>query len=88
MKTVFALAFLGTSALAAEVTPVEKVLELMNSMLEKGKKEKHEEEVQFSAYKQFCDDVSVEKANAIEEANGKITVLKATLRRLLQPFRN
>jgi len=79
MKTVFALAFLGTSALAAEVTPVEKVLELMNSMLEKGKKEKHEEEVQFSAYKQFCDDVSVEKANAIEEANGKITVLKADI---------
>jgi len=79
MKTVFALAFLGTSALSAEVTPVEKVLELMNSMLEKGKKEKHEEEVQFAAYKQFCDDTSVEKANAIEEANGKITVLKADI---------
>jgi len=79
MKTVFALAFLGTSALAAEVTPVEKVLELMNSMLEKGKKEKHEEEVQFSAYKQFCDDVSVEKTQAIEDANGKITVLKADI---------
>jgi len=79
MKTVFALAFLGTSALAAEVTPVEKVLELMNSMLEKGKKEKHEEEVQFAAYKQFCDDTSVEKTNAIEEANGKITVLKADI---------
>jgi len=79
MKTVFALAFLGTSALAAEVTPVEKVLELMNSMLEKGKKEKHEEEVQFAAYKQFCGDVSVEKTNAIEEANEKITVLKADI---------
>jgi hypothetical protein len=83
MKTVFALAFLGTSALAAEVTPVEKVLELMNSMLEKGKKEKHEEEVQFAAYKQFCDDVSVEKTNAIEEANGKITVLKADIEKAI-----
>jgi hypothetical protein len=42
MKTAaYALACLGTSALSAEVTPVEKVLELMNSMLEKGKKEKH-----------------------------------------------
>merc|ERR1719393_866710 len=48
-------------------------------MLEKGKKEKHEEEVQFAAYKQFCDDTSVEKKNAIEEANGKITVLKADI---------
>jgi prefoldin subunit 5 len=83
MKTVFALAFLGTSALAAEVTPVEKVLELMNSMLEKGKKEKHEEEVQFAAYKQFCDDTSVEKTNAIEEANGKITVLKADIEKAI-----
>jgi len=83
MKTVFALACLGTSALAAEVTPVEKVLELMNSMLEKGKKEKHEEEVQFAAYKQFCDDTSVEKTNAIEEANEKITVLKADIQKAI-----
>jgi len=30
-------------------------------MLEKGKDEKHKEQVQFAAYKQFCDDTSVEK---------------------------
>merc|ERR1719393_996083 len=52
-------------------------------MLEKGKKEKHEEEVQFAAYKQFCDDTSVEKKNAIEEANGKITVLKADIQKAI-----
>ena len=46
-------------------------------MLDKGKKEQHGEEVQISAYKQFCDGVSVQTANAIEEANGKISVLKA-----------
>merc|ERR1719439_362719 len=33
----------------------------MNGMLEKGKKEKHDEQVQFAAYKQFCDDTTVEK---------------------------
>merc|ERR1719301_155060 len=33
-------------------------------MVEKGKKEKHEEQVQFAAYKQFCDDTTVEKQRA------------------------
>merc|ERR1719182_30143 len=65
------------------LTPVEKVLELMNSMLEKGKKEKHEEEGQFAAYKQFCDDTQVEKKNAIEDANGHITVLKADIEKAI-----
>merc|ERR1719337_397019 len=48
-------------------------------MLEKGKKEKHDEQVQFAAYKQFCDDTSVEKKRAIDEANEKIDVLKADI---------
>merc|ERR1719194_364565 len=48
-------------------------------MLEKGKKEKHEEQVQFAAYKQFCDDTTVEKKRAIDEANEQIEVLKADI---------
>merc|ERR550514_2287565 len=51
----------------------------MNSMLEKGKEEKHEEQVQFASYKQFCDDTSVEKTRSIDEANEKIEVLKADI---------
>jgi len=77
MKLAF-FALAGT-ALASDVTPVQKVLEMMNGMLEKGKKEKHEEQVQFAAYKQFCDDTKVEKKRAIEEANQKIEVLKADI---------
>merc|ERR1719471_380759 len=61
------------------VTPVQKVIEMMNGMLEKGKKEKHDEQVQFAAYKQFCDDTTVEKKRAIEEANEQIDVLKADI---------
>jgi len=37
-------------------------------MLEKGKAEKHYEQVQFAAFKQFCDDTTVEKKRAIAEA--------------------
>merc|ERR550537_983568 len=64
---------------SVEVTPVQKVIQLMNGMLEKGKKEKHAEQVQFAAYKQFCDDTTVEKKRAIEEANERIDVLKADI---------
>ncbi len=40
---------------------MQKVIEMMSGMLEKGKKEQHEEQVQSAAYKQFCDDTTVEK---------------------------
>jgi len=67
----------------ASVTPVQKVIRLMNGMLEKGKKEKHDEQVQFAAFKQFCDDTTVEKRRAIEEANEKIDVLKADIQKAI-----
>merc|ERR1719183_3246770 len=63
----------------SEVTPVQKVIELMNGMLATGKKEKHDEQVQFASYKQFCDDTSVEKKRAISEAAEAIDVLKADI---------
>merc|ERR1719434_152655 len=50
-------------------------------MLEKGRKEKHDEQVQFAAYKQFCDDTSVEKKRAIDEANEMIDKLKADIQK-------
>jgi len=52
---------------------------MMEGMLEKGKKEKHGEQVQFAAYKQFCDDTTVEKKRAIDEADEQIDVLKADI---------
>jgi len=79
MKVIAIFVLLCGPALAAEVTPVQKVIQLMNGMLEKGKKEKHDEQVQFAAYKQFCDDTSVEKTRAIAEANEQIDTLKADI---------
>jgi len=61
------------------VTPVQKVVQLLEGMLAKGKEEKHGEQVQFAAFKQFCDDTSVEKKRAIEEAAGTIDMLKADI---------
>merc|ERR1719267_505227 len=80
---VFALFALIACSQAAEmkVTPVQKVIALMEGMLEKGKKEKHDEQVQFASYKQFCDDTSTEKKRAISEANEQIDTLKADIQK-------
>jgi len=69
------------SLVQSKVTPVQKVIELMEGMIAKGKKEKHEEQVQFAAYKQWCDDTSRQKKTAIEEANEMIEVLKADIQK-------
>merc|ERR1719305_2251531 len=83
MKVIATLLLLCAPAFAekAEVTPVQKVIQLMNGMLEKGKKEKHGEQVQFAAYKQFCDDTTTEKQRAISEAEETIEVLKADIQK-------
>merc|ERR1719491_2865941 len=70
---------LACTAAASAVTPVQKVIELLQSMSAKGKKEKHDEQVQFAAYKQFCDDTTTEKTRAIAEAAETIEVLKADI---------
>jgi len=64
---------------ASEVTPVQKVIQLLEGMLEQGKAEKHAEQVQFAAYKQFCEDTTVEKKRAIADADDHIDVLKADI---------
>jgi len=81
-----ALALCAVVALAAgsEVTPVQKVITLMENMLAKGKAEKHDEEVQYAAYRQFCGDTTVEKDKAIREADAKIEVLKADIEKYEQ----
>merc|ERR1719305_2036832 len=81
MTLVFLLALGAASASQVEVTPVQKVIQLMEGMLEKGKKEKHDEQVQFAAYKQFCEDTSTEKNRAIAEANEQIDTLKADIQK-------
>merc|ERR1719159_1452822 len=65
----------------SSVTPVQKVIQLLQGMADKGKKEKHEEQVQFAAYKQFCDDTTVEKQRAIKEANAKMEQLSAAIQK-------
>jgi len=75
----FCIAALVASAAGVTVTPVQKVIQLMEGMAVKGKDQKHQEQVQFAAYKQFCDDTAVQKKRAIEEGTEQIEMLKASI---------
>merc|ERR1719181_1618362 len=66
---------------ALKVTPVEKVLQLLANMVEKGKASKQAEEVQFAAYKQFCDDTSASKKKSIAEAEETMESLKVEIQK-------
>jgi hypothetical protein len=67
------------SGRAAEVTPIQKVLEMMESMLAKGKSMKHEEEVEFAKFKQWCDDTRSDSTRSIKEAADELTQLTADI---------
>jgi len=45
----------------------------------RAKKDKHGEQVQFAAYKQFCEDTTTEKQRMIKEAEEQIEILKADI---------
>lgn len=61
----------------AAVTPVQKAAELLQGLLQRAREEKHAEQVQFSAFKQFCGDVSAEKQSGIEKMDAEIERLQA-----------
>merc|ERR1719197_1028556 len=82
MRVVLVLALLGLAAAAETgVTPTQKVIELLNGMVAKGKAEKQAEEVQFAAFKQWCDDTGNEKKNNIAEANEQMEILAADIQK-------
>jgi hypothetical protein len=73
------LACLVFSVIGADVTPIQKVIEMMDGMLSKGKSEKHEEEVEFAKFTEWCDQVRDEKTKSIAEATAQIGELAAAI---------
>jgi len=75
MKTLYsvaAVAALSGRAAASDdavsVTPVQKVLQLLSDLLAKGKAEKQDEKVRYTAFNQWCASTKDEKESAIEKA--------------------
>eukprot|EP00444_Apocalathium_aciculiferum_P000966 CAMPEP_0183391178 /NCGR_PEP_ID=MMETSP0370-20130417/6273_1 /TAXON_ID=268820 /ORGANISM="Peridinium aciculiferum, Strain PAER-2" /LENGTH=249 /DNA_ID=CAMNT_0025570859 /DNA_START=71 /DNA_END=817 /DNA_ORIENTATION=+ len=64
---------------AAKVTPLQKVLSLLDDMQAKGKKEKQAEEVEFAEYAQFCDSTRKATTKSIDEAKSQIDQLTADI---------
>jgi len=73
------VAVLVVSTYASSVTPIQKVLSMMEDMKAKGMKAKADEEVAFSAYKQWCGDTSATRNKAIEAGAAKIEKLDADI---------
>jgi len=61
------------------VTPVQKVIQLLDNMKDKGKKEMEEEQVQYAKFKQFCETTLEEKQRSIVEAAEQMEVLSADI---------
>lgn len=74
MKGLFLLLVLGSA-----VTPIQKVVQLLNGMVQKGKKEKQDEQTQFAAFQQWCHDTEADKTQAIAEADEQIDRLTASM---------
>jgi len=75
-----AAALIGAATASdASVTPVQKVIQLMQDMVAKGEAEKKAEVVQFAKYKMFCENTASEKNKAIAAADERIQVLTADI---------
>merc|ERR1719460_665223 len=64
---------------SVDVTPLQKVIQLLNGMLAKGKAEKHAEQVEFAKFHQWCDSTRAAKTKSIAEAASQITQLEADI---------
>jgi len=75
------LLIVGANALdvASNGSPIQKVLEMMNDMMSKAKKEKQAEKVRFAAFSQFCTDTEAHKKDAIEKGEDDVERAKANI---------
>jgi hypothetical protein len=75
----FLLATASSYQLGAGVTPIQKVVSMMQEMVAKGKQEKHEEQVAFAAFSQFCKDTIDQKQESIAKGAAAIEQLSADI---------
>merc|ERR1719207_369793 len=83
-KLIIALFLTSVSGVAAidqqaQVTPVQKVIQMLNDMMAKGKAEMEDEQVRFATFTQFCKSTTTEKNQAIETTTAEIDDLTADI---------
>merc|ERR1719453_2475785 len=65
----------------SNVTPIQKVLTLMEELKAKGVAAKQDEETKFSAFSQWCDNTKAAKTGEINAGNEKIEFLTAEIQK-------
>jgi chromosome segregation ATPase len=64
-----------------KVTPVQKVIQLLEDMVATGVKEKQDEEIQFTKYTGWCQATTKQKKEAIKKGNEMIETLEADIQK-------
>jgi len=78
MNTLVVLAaILVLPSAAVDVTPLQKVVQMLEGVLAKGKAEKQDESVEFAKYQAWCDGVQKAKKQSIKELGDEIMQLTA-----------
>ncbi|CAE7540064.1 unnamed protein product [Symbiodinium necroappetens] len=67
----------------SDVTPVQKVIQMLEDMKDKGKKEMEAEQVQFGKFDQFCEMTLADKGRSISDAADKIETLEADIQQAI-----
>jgi len=69
----------AAAGVRSDVTPLNKVLQMLQDMTAKGKQEKHEEEVEFAEFQAWCDGTQKSTKKSIEQAAAQILQLDADI---------
>merc|ERR1719387_1935009 len=81
LRTALLCAAMLAGACASSVTPIEKVIQMLEDMLAKGTKEKQDEEVRFASFSTFCENTKSSKATAIKKAGMSLESLAADIQK-------
>jgi hypothetical protein len=80
MKVILGFFFI-VGVVSNQVTPVQKVLQMMSDMKNKALKEKENEIQVFAKFTEFCEDTEVEKGRAIKEGTEQSEKLSADIQK-------
>lgn len=76
-RLAFGLLVLVAAVSASDVTPIQKVIQLLQDLQVKANADMESEATQFTTYKAWCEKTLLDKSRAIEEATEQIGVLQA-----------
>jgi len=72
---------LSTPVAGNSVTPIQKVIQMLDDMMAKGTKERQDEQVRFAAFEGFCASNTKQKEKAIAEGKEAIEQLNADIQK-------